>query len=116
MDSNGNNVRRVVEDRLSSLPDELIHKILSCFDIKFAVQTCLLSLKWKLLWTSIPCLNFSTDHFRDLQKFAKFVKHVLSHRNHQIEVSSVKLNFRGAYNQVFVKKIADYAFSHNVQE
>ncbi|KAL4570244.1 hypothetical protein LXL04_025895 [Taraxacum kok-saghyz] len=116
MDSNRNNVRRVVEDRLSSLPDELIHKILSCFDIKFAVQTCVLSSRWESLWTSIPCLNFSSDHFRDLQKFAKFVKHVLSHRNHQTEVSSVKLRFRGAYNQGFVKKIANYALSHNVQE
>ncbi|KAI3501738.1 hypothetical protein L1887_29723 [Cichorium endivia] len=117
MDIDHNNIRRVVEeDRLSSLPDELIHKILSCFDMKFAVQTCLLSSRWECLWKSVPCLNFSSDCFRTLTKFSKFVTHVLSHRNHQIQVSSVKLDFDGVANQVSVRKIANYAFSHNVQE
>ncbi|KAL7610841.1 hypothetical protein Lser_V15G10546 [Lactuca serriola] len=106
----------MVKDRLSSLPDELIHKILSCCDIKIAVQTCLLSSRWKLVWTSLPCLNFSSRQFRKLDKFSKFVNHVLSHRNHQIQVSSVKLHFYGAANKDFVRKIANYAFSHNVQE
>nr|KAJ0218139.1 hypothetical protein LSAT_V11C300111620 [Lactuca sativa] len=105
-----------VEDRLSSLPDELIHKILFCYDMKFAVQTCLLSSRWKLVWTSLPCLNFSSRQFHILHKFAKFVTHVLSHRNHQIEVSTVKLRFHAGVNQDFVRKIAEYAFSHNVQQ
>ncbi|KAL7610418.1 hypothetical protein Lser_V15G10538 [Lactuca serriola] len=116
MEFDDDNVRRrvVEEDRLSSLPDELIHKILSCFDIKFVVQTCLLSSRWEYLWTSMPCLNFSS--FSPLPKFAKFMTNVLSHRNHQVEVSSVNLDFHGAASQVFVKKIAKYAFSHNVQQ
>ncbi|CAH1451081.1 unnamed protein product [Lactuca virosa] len=94
----------MVEDRLSSLSDELIHKILSCFDIKFVVQTCLLSSRWEYLWTSMPCLNFSS--FSPLPKFAKFVTNVLSHRNHQVEVSSIELDFHGGASQVFVKNIA----------
>ncbi|XP_052625174.1 putative F-box/FBD/LRR-repeat protein At4g13965 [Lactuca sativa] len=109
--------RRVVEeDRLSSLPDELIHKILSCFDMKYAVQTCSLSSRWEFLWTSMPCFNLSSREFSCLPKFAKFVNHVLTHRNHQVEVSSVKLHFSGAASQVFVRKIASYMFSHNVQQ
>ncbi|KAI3728230.1 hypothetical protein L6452_16863 [Arctium lappa] len=117
MDFGHENVRSAInEDRLSSLPDELIHQILSCMDSKFAVQTCLLSSRWKLLWTSMPCLNFASHHFVSLPKFAKFVTHVLSHRNHQIEVTSVKLDFHGAASQFFVRKIANYVFSHNVQE
>ncbi|KAI3728231.1 hypothetical protein L6452_16864 [Arctium lappa] len=117
MDFDHENVRSAInEDRLSSLPDELIHQILSCIDSKFAVQTCLLSSRWKLLWTSMPCLNFASHHFVSLHKFAKFVTHVLSHRNHQIEVTSVKLDFHGAASQFFVRKIANYVFSHNVQE
>ncbi|KAL4570240.1 hypothetical protein LXL04_025891 [Taraxacum kok-saghyz] len=117
MDFDHDNVRLAVEeDRLSSLPDELIHKILSSFDTKFAVQTCLLSPRWKLLWTSIPSLNFSSGQFPTLPKFSKFITNVLSHRNHQIEVSSVNLDFHGAASQVFVKKIANYAFSHNIQQ
>ncbi|KVH95632.1 F-box domain, cyclin-like protein [Cynara cardunculus var. scolymus] len=117
MDFDHENVRSDInEDRLSSLPDDLIHQILSCNDIKFAVQTCLLSSRWKLLWTSMPCLNFSSRHFGSLPKFAEFVTHVLSHRNHQIEVTSVKLSFHGEASQAFVRKITSYAFSHNVQE
>ncbi|XP_071692717.1 putative F-box/FBD/LRR-repeat protein At4g03220 [Rutidosis leptorrhynchoides] len=118
MDFDHNNVRAALnEDRLISLPHELIHQILSRFDTKFVVQTCLLlSPRWKLIWTSMPCLDFSSNGFKTLAKFSKFVTHVLSHRNHQVEVSSVKLNFRGAASQAFVRKIATYAFSHNVQE
>lgn len=105
----------MVEDRLSSLPDDLIHPILSRFDMKFAVQTCLLSSRWKLLWTSMPCLNFSSFEFPfDFSKFAKFVTHVLRHRNRQIQLSLV--NYQGPANADFEEKIANYVFSHNVQE
>ncbi|XP_071695679.1 uncharacterized protein [Rutidosis leptorrhynchoides] len=118
MDFDHNNVRAALnDDRLSSLPLELIHQILSRFDTKFVVQTCLLlSPRWKLIWTSMPCLNFLSYEFKTLPKFSKFVTHVLSHRNHQVEVSTVNLKFHGAATQAFVRKIADYAFSHNVQK
>ncbi|GKB18797.1 F-box domain, cyclin-like protein, partial [Tanacetum coccineum] len=106
----------LTEDRISSLPDELIHQILSFIDSKYAVQASMLSSRWKLIWKSMPSLIFSSNQFDTLPKFSKFVTNVLSHRNHQIEVSSVKLNFRGAASQAFVRKIANYAFSHNVQE
>ncbi|XP_071715154.1 putative F-box/FBD/LRR-repeat protein At5g22610 [Rutidosis leptorrhynchoides] len=80
-----NNVRADDEDRLSSLPLELIHRILSRFNTKFVVQTCLLlSPRWKLIWTSMPCLKFSSGDFKTIPKFAEFVKHVLSHRNHKV--------------------------------
>ncbi|CAH1447732.1 unnamed protein product [Lactuca virosa] len=85
--------------------------------MKFVVQTCLLSSRWKLLWTTMPYLNFSNYHFGSLlRKFSKFVTHVLSHRNNQVDVSLVKLRFEDAVSQVIVKRIANYAFSHNVQE
>ncbi|XP_071695689.1 putative F-box/FBD/LRR-repeat protein At4g00315 [Rutidosis leptorrhynchoides] len=118
MDFDHNNVRAALDkDRLSALPLELIHEILSRFETKFVVQTCLLlSPRWKLIWTSMPSLNFSSTGFKTLSKFAKFVKHVLSHRNHQVEVSSVNLRFYGSASQVFVRKIVRYLFSHNVQK
>nr|GEY01403.1 hypothetical protein [Tanacetum cinerariifolium] len=117
MEIESNKVRSVVnDDRFSGLPDELIHQIISCFDTKFAVQTSLLSSRWKPIWKSMPWLDFSSREFDTLHKFSKFVTHVLSHRNHQVEVVSVKLYFHGAASQAFVRKIANYAFSHNVQE
>ncbi|KAJ0509751.1 putative F-box domain, leucine-rich repeat domain superfamily, F-box-like domain superfamily [Helianthus annuus] len=82
-------------DRLSSLPDDLIHKILSFVGIKLAVETSVLSSRWRYIWTSMPCLNFSTKDFHTLPKFSTFVKRVLLGRNNQIEVASVELAFRG---------------------
>ncbi|PWA37812.1 F-box domain, Leucine-rich repeat domain, L domain-like protein [Artemisia annua] len=103
-------------DRLSSLPDDLIHKILSFNDTVDAIKTSTLSSRWRFIWTTMTCLAFSTDDFPKLPKFSKFVKHVLSGRDNQREVSSVKLTFRGKASQVFVKRILAYAFSHNVQQ
>ncbi|XP_063940143.1 uncharacterized protein LOC108200929 isoform X3 [Daucus carota subsp. sativus] len=46
------------EDRLSSLPDELIHQILSFLGTRQAVQTSILSKRWKRMWTGLPVLSF----------------------------------------------------------
>lgn len=48
-------------DRISVLPDALLHQILSSLDIRSVVQTCVLSKRWKTLWTEIPILNFDFD-------------------------------------------------------
>ncbi|GKC32825.1 F-box domain, cyclin-like protein, partial [Tanacetum coccineum] len=106
----------VTKDRLSALPDELIHQILYHCGTQFSVQTCILSSRWKLIWKSIPRLDFSNLHYKNSRKFSKFVTNVLTHRNPLVEVSSLKLKFHGKASQLFVKKIADYAFSHKVQK
>ncbi|KAJ0462859.1 putative F-box-like domain superfamily protein [Helianthus annuus] len=105
MDSSHDQMRMNVEDdRLSSLPDGLIHKILYFISIKHAIQTSVLSSRWRFLWTSMPFLNFSRDDFSKLPKFSKFVTHVLSDRNNQTEVSSVKLSLHGKMSGIFAKK------------
>ncbi|XP_026445006.1 F-box/FBD/LRR-repeat protein At1g16930-like isoform X2 [Papaver somniferum] len=55
------------EDRISQLPDSIIHHILSFLsDTTYAVQTCVLSKRWRYLWTSLPVLKFSDEfHHRD---------------------------------------------------
>ncbi|XP_071705207.1 putative FBD-associated F-box protein At5g53640 [Rutidosis leptorrhynchoides] len=107
---------RVEDDRISSLPDDLIHKILSFVGLKLAVQTSALSSRWRYIWTSLPYLNFSSKDFSTLPKFTNFVKHFISGRNNLLEVSSVKLTFHGKVSQLFVRRILDYAFTHNVQK
>ncbi|KAJ4809092.1 F-box/RNI-like superfamily protein [Rhynchospora pubera] len=51
------------KDRISSLPDSLIHRIMSFLTAQEAVQTCVLAKRWKNLWTTLPFLDF------DLHKF-----------------------------------------------
>ncbi|KAK9052830.1 hypothetical protein SSX86_029460 [Deinandra increscens subsp. villosa] len=121
MDSSHGKLRMNEEsDRLSSLPDDLIHKILSFIDIKEAIGTGVLSPRWRFIWTSLPYLDFSSldlsiKGFYKLPKFSKFVTNVLSRRNNLSEVYSMKVRIRVKKSLLFVKRILKYAFSHNIQ-
>ncbi|CAN6228227.1 unnamed protein product [Urochloa humidicola] len=53
----------IAEDRLSSLPDKLLHIIMSFLPARQAVQICVLSPRWKNLWRSMPCLNIDQPEF-----------------------------------------------------
>ncbi|MFS7985955.1 putative F-box domain, leucine-rich repeat domain superfamily, F-box-like domain superfamily [Helianthus anomalus] len=105
--------KNVEDDRLSMLPNDLIYRILSHISIKYAIQTSALSSRWRFIWTSMPYLAISTLDAPDL---SEFVNHVLSRRNDQIEVYSVKLSFHQQFSKELLKTILDYAFSHNVQK
>ncbi|GJY11475.1 F-box domain containing protein [Tanacetum coccineum] len=101
---------------LSTLPDDLIHQTLSFNDTLDAIKTSILSSILRFIWTTMTCLAFSSEDFPDMRKFSKFVKHVLSGRDNQREVSSMKLSFRGKASQVFVRRILDYALFQNAQQ
>ncbi|CAL4991863.1 unnamed protein product [Urochloa decumbens] len=51
-------------DWLSSLPDCLLHVIMSFMKARQAVQTCVLSKRWRHLWHSVPCLDIDFDEFK----------------------------------------------------
>ncbi|XP_066340174.1 MEIOTIC F-BOX protein MOF-like isoform X2 [Miscanthus floridulus] len=51
-------------DRLSSLPDCLLHTIMSFMKARQAVQTCVLSTRWRNLWRSVPCLDIDLAEFK----------------------------------------------------
>ncbi|KAF5191915.1 Fbd-associated f-box protein [Thalictrum thalictroides] len=46
-------------DKLSALPESLLHLILSFLDMKQVIQTSCLSTKWRNIWRSVPVLNFN---------------------------------------------------------
>ncbi|XP_071734083.1 uncharacterized protein [Rutidosis leptorrhynchoides] len=104
------------EDRISNLPDEIIHHILSFLDLKYAMQTSALSKKWKLVWTLLPQLNLDSNKFSNACHFNKFVNHALLHRNNLSEVSVLELRCMGAAaKQTTVRDIVEYAGFHNVR-
>ncbi|KAL8466528.1 hypothetical protein ACS0TY_035559 [Phlomoides rotata] len=65
-------------DRLSELPQSLIHHILSFLPMTDVVSTTILSKRWNNLWTTVPCLNFCYDLKNSkLDSVRNFVNRVL---------------------------------------
>ncbi|GJX48079.1 F-box domain containing protein [Tanacetum coccineum] len=81
-----NDKKQMIEesDRLSSLPDDLIHKILSFNDTKDVIKMSCLSSRWRFIWTTMPCLTFSGGDYT-------ISEHVLCGRDNQRGVTSVRL-------------------------
>ncbi|XBH88812.1 hypothetical protein VPH35_080830 [Triticum aestivum] len=59
-------------DRLSSLPDELLHCVMSFLPMPEAVRTSLLSPRWRNLWASAPYIRIDHQDFMDDDKLEKF--------------------------------------------
>lgn len=79
-------------DRISELPDPVLHHILSFLPTKYAVSTSILSKRWRYLWIYIDKLDFEDDLFYSIQmnedlmfKFMDFVDNVLVHNLLNIE-------------------------------
>ncbi|KAL6653959.1 hypothetical protein ACP70R_007424 [Stipagrostis hirtigluma subsp. patula] len=56
------------QDRLSALPDCLLHAIMSFLKARQVVQTCVLSTRWRNLWRTVPCLDVDLDEFKQAVK------------------------------------------------
>ncbi|XP_051217460.1 MEIOTIC F-BOX protein MOF-like [Lolium perenne] len=80
------------EDRLSALPDALVHTIMSFLKAHQVVQTSVLAKRWRHLWRSVPNLDIDLPEFNrkimdwDLvrpgyEKFADFTDYLLFHRH-----------------------------------
>ncbi|KAK1402939.1 hypothetical protein POM88_002544 [Heracleum sosnowskyi] len=72
-------------DKLSSLPDDQLHKILSFLGTRQAVQTSIPSKRWRHVWTTTPFLTFDC-----LSVSAKFLDKVILDV-HELENASIKV-------------------------
>ncbi|XP_023760102.1 putative F-box/FBD/LRR-repeat protein At4g13965 [Lactuca sativa] len=104
----------VERDRLSSLPDKLIHKILSLLNIKDAISTSVLSSRWRFIWTSMPYLNF--ENLNNERHFSKLISNVLLHRDNQVNYSVNLVLGRTVRDDESVTRILSCKFSHNLQQ
>uniref|UniRef100_A0A0E0M566 F-box domain-containing protein n=1 Tax=Oryza punctata TaxID=4537 RepID=A0A0E0M566_ORYPU len=74
-------------DWLSDLPDEILHRIMCFLNARQAVQTCVLSRRWRNLWRTVPCINAEIKefHFVRFQRremaFKRFVNRLLELRD-----------------------------------
>ncbi|KAL1219923.1 F-box/LRR-repeat protein [Cardamine amara subsp. amara] len=50
-------------DFISSLPDEILHHILSFLPTNLAIQTCVLSKRWRHIWRNTPSISLECNEF-----------------------------------------------------
>ncbi|KAG2572270.1 hypothetical protein PVAP13_7KG165200 [Panicum virgatum] len=113
-------------DRLSSLPDCLIHHIMSFMKARQVVQTCVLSTRWKHLWRSVPCLDIDVEEFETTGsnppreawgKFEDFTDHLLIPNNISIalldtfclHVSGMYKSYRGQHATRWIRHGIKYS-------
>ncbi|KAL5142444.1 F-box/FBD/LRR-repeat protein [Glycine soja] len=108
--------REEERDRLSELPDCVVLHIMEFMDTKYAVQTCVLSKRWKDLWKRLTYLGFNTTLFNNVVKFNKFVSRVLSGRDGSVSLLNLEFTRRGMAEPKLFNRLMKYAVLHNVQQ
>ncbi|TKW08464.1 hypothetical protein SEVIR_6G029500v4 [Setaria viridis] len=81
-------------DRLSALPDALLHHIMSFLKAWEVVRTCVLSWQWRHLWASAPCIDLrirGDDNGNTPEDFPDFVRHLFRRREVSAKLDTVHL-------------------------
>ncbi|XP_057456794.1 F-box/LRR-repeat protein At3g26922-like [Lotus japonicus] len=104
-------------DRLSNLPDCILLHILSFMNVKYAVQTSMLSKKWKNLWKHLQTLivHYSPG-FSTFPQFSRFVSRLLTLRDGLVALHDLDFELNLPIQPYLLERIAKYAVSHNVQQ
>ncbi|CAN1225545.1 Putative F-box/LRR-repeat protein At5g02930 [Linum grandiflorum] len=100
------------DDRISNLPDSIIHHILSFIDTTSAVRTSVLSKQWKSAWKHVHALNMELK-FDEYSRYERFVDKLLSLR-HSYHVSKVFWSPDG-YEFSLLTRVVQYSVSHGAQ-
>ena len=117
------------EDRISQLPDQILQQILSLLDTNQALQTTILSTRWKTLSHTLPDLRFHLSRFAPSNnpktaqplshRFSHFVTRLLSLRDGTAPIRNFHLSFDTHLlihaDQSFIEKCILYAVNHRVE-
>ncbi|CAN0842125.1 F-box/LRR-repeat protein 25 [Linum grandiflorum] len=102
-------------DRISDLPDCILHHILSFLDTKSSVRSSILSRKWRCVWKDVPFLTFIQDSVSSELGLEQQVNQVLSLRSEYCNVSNITTDFRISEKMDLFHRIMSYAASHGVE-
>ncbi|CAI0393986.1 unnamed protein product [Linum tenue] len=81
-------------DRLSDLPDNILHHILSFLDTLSIVETSILARRWRCLWKDVPILNIWRKYRNSSTfSFKEHISKLLSLRSHHVAVAEVNFDY-----------------------
>ncbi|XP_076887376.1 F-box protein At4g22280-like isoform X1 [Bidens hawaiensis] len=112
-------------DGISSLPDGVLHHMLSLLPTKDVVRTSAVSKRWKNLWASVPNLDFDdtllyaseVDHIHSPEStsFMNFVERILRFRDTS-KIEKFRLSCRVCFNSSRISSWISSAIMYNVRE
>ncbi|KAK4271063.1 hypothetical protein QN277_019811 [Acacia crassicarpa] len=118
----------MIEDKLTSLPDDMLQYIFSFLDTKFAVQTSLVCKRLRYLWIYLPVLTIDSDSFRYYSSFSNFVVSLLSRKDGPTRICKFWFDISNPiYSSIqmcidshdlfepLVKRVIDHVVDHRVQ-
>jgi hypothetical protein len=80
-------------DRISALPDELLHHLLSFLRAHELVRTCAVARRWRHLWKSAPALRVTgVKGCKNSGWFINFVRTLLQRRDASAHLDSFELD------------------------
>ncbi|CAN0879881.1 Putative AC transposase [Linum grandiflorum] len=103
-------------DRLSDLPDGILHHLLSFLDTKSSIATSILSRRWRSVWKYVPVLAFTEYSFGSLSGFLQFVPRFFALRSDSSRLRIVTADFPIEQRVDVFDTMMAYAASHGVQE
>ncbi|KAH7843787.1 hypothetical protein Vadar_020760 [Vaccinium darrowii] len=106
-------------DIISSLPENVLHHILSFLSTKDAIRTSILSTKWEYLWTSIANIDLKETYHQAGKKedgsFLEFVDRVLIFHDAS-GIKSLSLESHELVNSSRVNSWISASIRHNIKE
>jgi len=105
---------RKEEDRLSDLPDEVLQHIMGFLPTKQAIQSCVLSKRWKNLWKGLTTLTFTS--FNGIRKYNRYVSHALSNRDDSIPLHNMHVKVFNSTTPKVLNNALKYASQHHLQK
>ncbi|KAL9240413.1 hypothetical protein vseg_014638 [Gypsophila vaccaria] len=114
-------------DRISDLPDFILHVILSKLDTKETGRASILSKRWYEAWSSIPVLDFKPKYFKSVaddddglfESFVGFIDKTMERYNvHKYRIKKLYLEFPKVDERLerLVDKWIGIAVQNHIQE
>lgn len=110
------------EDRISSLPDHILHCILCKLEAKHAAQTCILSKRWLYVGKKLHILKFRYPNHQlennpedTTSSFTKSESRFLNNCDAFTDIRTLQFVAPYSVDLKCLKKFIRYAFRHNVK-